>query len=398
MSTADSEAGSGSEDRRPVLRDHNLHIIFAVTLMAVMGAASVAPALPRVVEEFGVSTGQVGLLITAFTLPGVFLTPVLGALSDRFGRKRVLVPSLLLFGVAGGACALARDFELLLALRLLQGVGASALGAINVTLIGDLFSGRERIEAMGYNSSILSAATASYPAIGGVLATAGWFYPFALPVLAVPVGILVLFSLHNPEPENRQSLGEYLYSVWKLLQDRRIIGLFLASTVTFIILYGPHITYLPLLMSESFGASPVVTGAVVSSSWIVTALTSSQLGRITRSFSPQTLITASFALYVVAMLIVPNVPALPYLLVATFILGAAQGMNIPNIMTLLTEAALPENRGAFVSINGMVLRLGQTIGPLFMGFFAALLTISGAFYAAAALAAAMLIAALVLLR
>ena len=308
------------------------------------------------------------------------------------------MPSLLLFGVAGGACALARDFELLLALRLLQGVGASALGAINVTLIGDLFSGRERIEAMGYNSSILSAATASYPAIGGVLATAGWFYPFALPVLAVPVGILVLFSLHNPEPENRQSLGEYLYSVWKLLQDRRIIGLFLASTVTFIILYGPHITYLPLLMSESFGASPVVTGAVVSSSWIVTALTSSQLGRITRSFSPQTLITASFALYVVAMLIVPHVPALPYLLVATFILGAAQGMNIPNIMTLLTEAALPENRGAFVSINGMVLRLGQTIGPLFMGFFAALLTISGAFYAAAALAAAMLVAALVLLR
>jgi ACDE family multidrug resistance protein len=349
-------------------------------------------------EEFGISSGRVGLLITVFTLPGVFLTPVLGALSDRFGRKRVLVPSLLLFGLAGGACALARDFELLLALRFLQGVGAAALGAMNVTLIGDLFSGHERTTAMGYNSSILSVATASYPAVGGALAMLGWFYPFALPLFAVPIGLVVLYALHNPEPRSEQSLREYLGSVWKHVRDRRALGLFAASTVTFIILYGPHLTYLPLLMDSRFGASAVVIGAVVSSSSVVTALTSSQLGPLTRKFRPASLIKSSFVLYALALVMVPNVPALPLLLVATAVFGVAQGINIPNIMTLLTGAAPPENRGAFVALNGMVLRLGQTVGPLFMGAFAATLGLAGAFYAAAVLAVVMLVLAVWLLR
>ena len=145
-----------------------------------------------------------GLLITVFTLPGVVLTPVLGILSDSHGRRKILVPSLILFGIAGGLCATARNFELLLALRFLQGMGAGALGTLNVTVIGDIYSGRERSAALGYNSSVLSVGTASYPAIGGALATFGWFYPFTLAFLAVPVGILVLVSLRNPEPHNDQ--------------------------------------------------------------------------------------------------------------------------------------------------------------------------------------------------
>ncbi len=102
---------------RKVYKDHNLHVLWGVTLMAVLGVSSVTPAFPRIVQELGVSSGQLGLLITVFTLPGIVLTPVLGVLSDRYGRKKLLVPALLLFGVAGGACALARSFELLLALR-----------------------------------------------------------------------------------------------------------------------------------------------------------------------------------------------------------------------------------------------------------------------------------------
>ena len=63
---------------------------------------------------------------------------------------------------------------------------------------------------MGLNASILSIGTASYPAIGGALAILGWQYPFILPVVALPVGILVLVSLRNPEPRNRQGTKEYL--------------------------------------------------------------------------------------------------------------------------------------------------------------------------------------------
>lgn len=124
-----ARAGEGEErTTKPVWKDHYLHVLWLVTLMAVLGSSSVAPAFPEVRQEFGVSSGQVGLLITVFTLPGVLLTSVAGVLSDRFGRKMILIPSLMLFGIAGGACLLAKNFELLLALRTLQGVGAAALG------------------------------------------------------------------------------------------------------------------------------------------------------------------------------------------------------------------------------------------------------------------------------
>jgi MFS transporter, ACDE family, multidrug resistance protein len=129
------EDESGEERIRAVHKDHNLHIVFAVTLMAVLGTSSITPAFPKIVQELGISSGQVGLLITVFTFPGVLLTSVWGALSDRFGRRKILVPSLMLFGIAGGACAFVWDFELLLMLRTLQGVGAAALMAINVTVL-----------------------------------------------------------------------------------------------------------------------------------------------------------------------------------------------------------------------------------------------------------------------
>lgn len=383
---------------RPLWRDRNLHIVFGVTLMAVLGASSVAPALPKVARELHVSTGQVGLLITVFTLPGVLLTPIWGIVADRYGRKRVLVPSLLFFGVAGGACALARSFELLLALRFLQGVGAAALGAINVTIIGDLYSARERITAMGYNSSVLSTGTASYPAIGGVLASFGWYYPFALPLVAIPIGLLVLFSLRNPEPENNQSLREYLSAVLRHVEDRRVIGLFVASLATFVLLYGPHLTYLPVLMDRSFGASPPVTGLLVSSSSVVTALTGTQLRRLTRLLPERALIRLAFLLYTVAFCLVPFIPTVYLLLIPTAIFGFAQGINIPNILGLLTASAPAETRGALMSVNGMILRLGQTLGPLLMGVAVATLSLTAAYLAAAILAMLVFFLALALVR
>lgn len=395
----DEEGGTASgETSHPVWKDHNLHVVWGVTLMAVLGTLSITPAFPRIVQELGVSPGQVVLLITSFTLPGVFLSPVAGVLSDRFGRKTILVPSLLLFGVAGGACALVRDFELLLALRALQGMGAASLGATNVTLIGDMFFGGERTEALGYNSSVLSIGTAIYPAIGGALATFAWYYPFALPVLAVPIAFIVLFSLHNPEPESDQGLKEYFGSVWEHVKDRRVVGLFVGSLVTFIILFGSLITYLPILMNEFFGASPFIIGVVVASSSLTTALTSTQMGRLSSQFSEGALIRFSFLLYAAALCLVPLASNVWLLLVPTVIFGVAHSLNLPNSFSLLTAAAPKENRGAFLALNSTILRLGQTIGPLFMSVTAAGLGLGGAYFITAVLAVAMSLLALVLIR
>ena len=365
--------------------------------MAVLGVASITPAFPKIEKVLNISEQQVGLLITVFTLPGVILTPVLGVLADRFGRKQILIPSLILFGIAGTSCFFTRHFDLLLVFRLVQGIGAASLGSLNVTLIGDFFEGRNRTAAMGYNASILSIGTASYPAIGGALATIGWYFPFLLPSLAVPIALVALYSLKTPMPVNNQNLKEYLVKAWKGIKDKRVIGIFIASIFTFIILYGAYLTFLPFLLDSDFSASPLIIGLFMSVMSLTTAVTSSQLGRLSGKFSQQILLKAAFVIYALALIIIPLTPHLLLMIIPLVFFGIAHGLNIPSLQTMLTNLAPVENRAAFMSLNGMVLRLGQTLGPLIMGFVFGLSGIAGVYYAGAAFAFLMFVLILVMI-
>jgi len=386
------------ENNKKLYLEANLQIIFGITLMAVLGVASITPAFPTIMRELGISSLGIGLLITVFTFPGVVLSPVVGVFADRYGRKKILVPSLFVFGIAGGACALARDFNVLLLLRFFQGIGAASLSAINVTIIGDLYSGRERAAAMGYNASVLSFGTAAYPAIGGALTMIGWYYPFALPLLAIPLGFIVIYYLKNPEPKMEQHLKDYFRNVLRSLNNRQVIGIFAASIVTFVILYGPLLTYFPLLLAESFGAMPLIIGLSITISSLVTVVTSSQLGKITKKYSERTLLKVTFLIYGSAMVLIPLVPKLILFLIPVGLFGIAHGLNIPCFQTLLAGLAPMEYRGAFMSLNGMVLRLGQTLGPPLMGVIFSLWGVEATFYSGAVLAGLMFLFGVIMIR
>lgn len=369
---------------RKLYRDTNLQIIFGITLMAVLGVASITPAFPTIARDLNISAQQVGLLITVFTLPGVILTPILGVLADRYGRKKIVIPALLLFGLAGGACFFARDFRLLLILRFFQGMGGGSLGSINTTLIGDLYHGNERATAMGLTTSVLSIGTASYPLIGGALTVLAWYYPFLLSLFAIPIGLLVLFKLKNPEPKKPESMKRYFQSVWQSINGQ-VVGLFFASTFTFVILYGVYLSYFPFLIKQSFGGSPVTIGLLMSAMSATTAVTSAQLGKLTARFSSKRLLVSGFLLYALALAMIPYIPTVWMLLIPTFIFGLGHGVNIPSILTLMSGFAPLEQRAAFMSMNSMVLRMGQTIGPPLIGVFYALGGVDTAFLAGAAI-------------
>lgn len=362
--------------------------MFAITLMVVLGVSSVTPAFPAIVRAFDLSPERVGLLITVFTLPGIFLRPVLGVLADRTGRKVILVPSLFLFGLAGGACSLARDFQLLLALRFLQGVGAAALGALNVTLIGDMYAGREQTRALGYNSAVLNVGTASYPALGGGLALLGWNVPFLLPLLAVPVGFLAMVHLDEQAPEPEGSLHAYARQVWDLARSPEALLLFATSFVTFVILFGSFLAFLPLLMEDRFGSSSLVIGLVISTASVASGVTSAFLGRLAARFSEPSLVRASFFLYAVALLSMAATPE-PWILplpVAAF--GVANALNIPSVLSMVSDLAPDRHRAALISANGTLLRVGQTVGPVVMAWAVGAWGPAGAFWGGTGAAAA----------
>ncbi len=357
------------QQEKPLLHDSNLHIVFMVTLLAVMGVSSITPAFPKIIQYFQITSKQVGWLIVVFTLPGIVLTPVMGVLADRLGRKTILVPSLLVFGIAGFACTFMRTFEYLLILRFLQGIGAATLGSLNITIIGDLYGDQKRAAAMGYNASVLSIGTAAYPAIGGGLAMFGWFYPFVLPLLAIPAGFIVLWGLKNPDPRHEQNLREYLRSAWNNINRKSVWGLLISNIVVFIILYGAFLTYFPLLLEKNLDASSLYIGLSMSAMSVSTAIVSSMLGRLRKRFSGRFLLFVSFILYGAVLVLMPVIHYWALVAVAVILFGVAHGINIPNIQTMLVGFAPIKERAAFMSINSMVLRIGQTAGPLVIGMF-----------------------------
>jgi MFS transporter, ACDE family, multidrug resistance protein len=376
---------------RTIFLDPNLYLIFCITMMAVMGVSNLTPAFPRMIVELHIPPSAIGLIITAFTLPGVVLTPVMGILADRWGRKKILVPSLLVFGLAGFLCFWVDDFNLLLLLRVIQGIGGAALGSLNLTLIGDLYRGRERANVMGYNAAVLSIATAGYPLFGGILTLSGWNYPFLMNAAAIPVGILVLFYLKNPEPIQQIDLKEYFHSTFRLINQKNIWLLYSISLVTFIILYGSYLTYFPLYLSANFDASAFIIGLLMSSSSVLNAISSTQVGKLMRRFSERTLIRWAFLCFMLSMLLIPLISGIYIILLPTFLFGLGMGLAMPSIQNLLTGSAPLENRAAFMSVNGMMLRLGQTLGPVLIGLCFIAGGLNAAFFAGAAIAFTVLV-------
>ena len=377
--------------KKKIYLDTNLQIIFGITLTYIMGVSSITPAFPKIVKELNISAKDVGLLITAFSFPGILLVPFLGVVADRWGRKRIIIPFLMLFGIAGGLCFFVRDFKLLLILRLIQGIGAAPLGSLTVTIIGDLYSRKELIAAMGYNSSIRSIGSASYPAIGGALAMIGWHYPFILPVIAIPIGFLVLFTLKVQEPENELHIREHLNIVWKKLRNRQVMVLLIIGIIIFIMFFGSYMACFPLLLGNSFAASPLIIGLIMASVSLIAAFTSSQLGKIARFFSERTILKISFIFYALALLIISLISQLWLFFIPVIIFGIAHGMSIPVIQTLFAEAAPLKYRATFMSVSGMTFRVGQTLGPFLMGLVIGVWGISGVFYAGAILSIIMFI-------
>ena len=243
---------------------------------------------------------------------------------------------------------------------------------------------------MGYNGGVLSVGTALYPAIGGALAVFGWYYPFFLTLLAIPVGIFSLIFLKLNKLEKSMNLTLYFREVASTLKSTYVFGLFAGIFLTFIILYGGYITFFTMLLDERFGQSSLQIGVILSSSSIITGIISSQLGRLTLRFHEKGLILTAAILYLLIFLIIPSVTNIWWFVLPIVLFGIAQGINIPSLLNLITGYAQKDYRAAFLSVNWMVMRIGQALGPYLLGIVYIWHGIDGTFYFSA-LAAMMFI-------
>jgi MFS family permease len=354
--------------------------------MAVLGIASVSPALPDIASEFDVADKDYGLIIAVFAIPGILLTPVFGFLSDKFGRKIVVVPALLLFGIAGFLCSIADTFSLLLSFRFLQGVGAASLGALNVALIGDIFPPESRPKIMGFNHSILSLGTGAFPIIGGLLSDISYRYVFYMPLAAIPIAIYIALFLDINIRTTRSQFGLYFKSFTSVLKDKNLVVLLLVSVSLFIILMGPFLTYVPFVAKERFALEPSSIGIVLASMSLSTSITAYFLGKILKKFKHKSLLQLGLLGYGLALGLIPFYSDWYMLFVSTAFFGVAHSFVLPNSQSMIIKFSTEDNRALLMSFNRMISQVGQALGPVLAGTIITLYSdnigIDGVYYTA----------------
>lgn len=354
-----------------MFRNRTVLYCFASTIMMVIGIASVTPILPTLTRVFNVPPSQASWIIISFAVPGLLTTPLSGIIADRFGSKRVLVPSLMLFAVGGVICAVANNFLLLLAGRFVQGMGSGAMGVLALTVLSDCFEDSvQRITALGYNNSLMSIASAIIPLAAGSLAGISWRLPLLLSAFALPLAFLIWFDMRTPAYSSNapvETLGEYLKAVGRAISQREVMSVLVITVVNFAILFGPLVTFFPELADKAFHAAPAQIGLIMSASSVGTLLVAAQIGRILGRITACQALLLSFVLFATALLVLPFVPGMYWCILPIFLLGIGQGITSPTLLSCLLAAAPYEQRSGVLAVNGTLVRLAQAIGPLIFG-------------------------------
>ena len=350
----------------PLYKNKNIYLIFANTLAGVISVSVLIPALPVIAREFSLSKTEIGLLLTSYTLPGVLFGLFMGIFADKFGRKALMVPSLLLFGVAGGAIYWLDDFFWINVFRFAQGIGGAILPSISTVLIGDLFHEGIRMRVMGLNAAVLSFGTALFPFFGGMLATESWNAPFLVFWAALPLALAVALFMDDPPLKNHTHMRVYFREARKYIAAPRSLLVFAVGTLIFILLYGGILTYLTLYMDERFGMTPFMIGTLIASASIATALFSAVSHRLLEMKGAKWMISTGFVMFGAAFFLILTADSGSALFFPIFIFGGAMGMTIPLLQNIVTQLSPMEYRGLLSSLLGTMIRLGQTLGPMLL--------------------------------
>jgi len=368
-----------------------MQLIIIVTMVTMMGGSVISPALPVIQQAFIIETSKIGLLMTAFSLPGIISIPIAGIMTDRFGRQKVIVPMLLLYSIAGSLCFFAPNFEVLLLLRFLSGLGAGALATLSLILIGDLFNDKEQKEALGYRTSFGYFSNGILPIFGGFLAVISWNYPFLLFLLGIPISLMAMAVLVDEKIDNQSTINEYLIEVGRGLSNVRTASLLTIAPTLMMINQGILATFLPIYIGSKFGVSAAIIGIIISTRVIAGSLIAFFMGKLTEIVKEEWLLISSMIVLAITIIFIPFVTSVWFMIGPVMFMGFALGVSFPAFQSLLISEAPKELRAGVMSANGVTNRMGQAAGPIIAGALYATGGFKAVFFGASLFLLAMII-------
>lgn len=357
------------------MRDRRLLIIFAVVLVDMLSFSIVLPLLPYLAGDLGASESQIGLLTAMYPLAQVFAAPLLGRLSDRFGRKPVLVLSIL--GTAAGfvVLATARALPILFASRLLDGITGGNI-SVAQAYIADVTDEKSRGPALGLTGAAFGLGFILGPVTGGLLSGFGYAVPAwvgAGLALANAIAVLVLVpeSLSTSDRERlaahprRRALDPR--ALLEALSHKRVGPLLTVRTATglsFAIFETSFALWAISALGLSAGQNGLVLGYVGILSVIVQLVL---IKRLTARFSDDGILLTTLGIAALALAVWGFVPSV-WLLVA-LMPALSIGLAVTNtvLTSALTKAVHRDEMGGILGLQTSITSFTRIPAPILAG-------------------------------
>jgi DHA1 family tetracycline resistance protein-like MFS transporter len=351
-----------------------LSSVILVVFIDLLGFSLILPLLPYYAKTFGANGFVTGMLVSSYAAMQLLGAPVLGRLSDRFGRRPVLLLSI--FGTFIGFLLLgfATTLWMLFASRLIDGITGGNI-SVAQAYISDVTDPKDRAKSLGLIGAAFGLGFIIGPVTGGVLSQWGYAIPaFVAAGLAFINLLLVFFWLpESLTPERRAAMpvkqpSVSMSALWVALQ-RPFTGSLLITRFFFGLAFALFQTIFALYALERFSLTATQTGYILTYIGVLSVITQGFLiGRITKRYREDLLITVSVVVMAFGLLGWAVAPTVLFLLIIMAPTAVAGGLLNTVLTSTLTKAVTPDEVGGIIGFSTSIESLTRVIAPTLGGF------------------------------
>ncbi|AOH56343.1 MFS transporter [Peribacillus muralis] len=348
----------------------------SIPLVMTLGNSMLIPVLPIFEEKVGISSFQSSMVITSYSVASIFLIPIAGYLSDRFGRKMVILPSLVLALIGGLVAGYASwkiddPYTWIIIGRVLQGIGASGASPIILPLVGDLYKDDDEktssclgiIETSNTFGKVLS------PILGSLFAAFIWFLPFfSISFFSLISIVLVFYFIKVPkEKDEPKKLKEFWHDTKQIFkkEGKWLYSVFLIGVFVMLVLFGV-LFFLSENLEKIHHLHGVKKGFVIAIPLFFLCVSSYIAGKKIKGELPvmKKIIMISLAVLSISLVFVGFTKEKVFLLLlVTSLVGIAIGALLPTLDAIITQNIEKEQRGTITSFYMSSRFIGVAAGP-----------------------------------
>lgn len=348
--------------------------IASIPLVMTLGNSMLIPVLPAIEKKLQISSLQVSMIITVYSIVAIILIPIAGYLSDQFGRKAVIIPSLMIAGIGGLLAGIASwkiedPYYIIIVARLLQGVGAAGASPIVMPLVGDIFHRESEVsEGLGVIETSNTFGKVLSPILGAVLASIIWYLPFfAFPLFCLISILMMVFLVKTPVKMDKPlKFQKFLKSIKQIFKNegRWLYAIFLIGGICMFIIFGV-LFYLSTMLEETHQIDGVKKGIILAiplgALCLASYITGKNLGESKVRMKWMTVF--GLMLLTVSIFSISFSKDIYILLTALVASGIGIGIALPSLDALITQGIEMSKRGTITSIYSSMRFVGVATGP-----------------------------------